>query len=276
MAKYDNTDIFLPAMDETEDQVLTMSESWFYDTISKLVVCTEFNKSNKLFEMINFNTTYHRVEALDGHRIGMRTLDERNMINGNTNVMLSAKCVPVFKAVTKHKSDSEIKMSQDKRYVKIEGTDYTYMIRRADGNYFDVNHMLFDDETIHFTVDRKEISDVMKYDVDLVKADKLPVVFYNENGSLHTYARTARYESIDRIGTKDLSMPEGFHIAFNPVFLLDAFKIIDVDNPVIVGKNSKHPIIIKGNEFSFFILPVNLKPETVEAMKERFTQDRVA
>ena len=77
--KYENIDIFLPGMDNTEEHVLTMNESWLLETITNLFVYTSDNDSNKMMQVFHFNTTYKRVEALDGHRIGMRTLENQKI-----------------------------------------------------------------------------------------------------------------------------------------------------------------------------------------------------
>lgn len=72
--KYENTDVFLPVIDDTEEHILTMKESWLLETITNLFTYTSDADSNKLMQVFNFNTTHERVEALDGYRIGMRTL----------------------------------------------------------------------------------------------------------------------------------------------------------------------------------------------------------
>jgi DNA polymerase III sliding clamp (beta) subunit (PCNA family) len=74
--RYENTDIFLPSMDETEECFLIVRESWLLDTTVNLLTYTSSNENNKMMQVFNFNTSQRRVEALDGNRIGMRTLNE--------------------------------------------------------------------------------------------------------------------------------------------------------------------------------------------------------
>lgn len=64
--KYDNIDTFLPSMDNTEQCVLNVKESWLLETITNLVVYTSDTDSNKIMQMFNFNTSNKRVEALEG------------------------------------------------------------------------------------------------------------------------------------------------------------------------------------------------------------------
>lgn len=257
--KYENIDIFLPSMDDTEAHILTMNESWLLETITNLYTYTSELDNNKLMQVYNFNTTYERVEALDGHRIGMRTLEKQKILQKDNNVMLHRKCMPVFKKIMDKKSDAEVKIYQDKKYIRVEGKDFTYIVRRVDGEYFKVNQMLTDDRDYIFNADRENMLSVMKYNCDMVKQEQKPVIFHSENGKLYSYMVTSRYETFDELETKDNMMDDELYIGFNPYFIADVFSIIDCDNPVCRGKNNKSPMFIDGNEYSFLIFPVNIR-----------------
>lgn len=271
--KYENIDIFLPSMDDTEAHILTMNESWLLETITNLYTYTSELDANKLLQVYNFNTTNERVEALDGHRIGMRTLEKQKILQKDNNVMIHRKCMPVFKKIMYKKSNAEVKVYQDKKYIRVEGKDFTYIIRRVDGEYFKVNQMLTDDRDYIFNADRENMLSVMKYNCDMVKQEQKPVIFHSENGKLYSYMATSRYEAFDELETKDNMMDNDLYIAFNPYFIADAFSIIDCDNPVCRGKNNKCPMFIDGNEYSFLILPVNIQNDKlVENIREHINR----
>lgn len=279
--KYHNTDTFLPAMDDTEVHILTMRESWLLETIVNLYTYTSDIDSNKMMQVFNFNTTHKRIEALDGHRIGMRTLEnqriEAEIENPFDSVKLHRKCMPVFKKIMDKKSDAEVKVYQDKKYIRVEGKDFTYIIRRIDGEYFKVAGMLTDASDYVFTADRENMLSVMKYNVDMVKGELKPVIFHSENGKLYTYMKTSRYETFDELEIKENTMDNNLYIGFNPAFVADAFSIVDTDNPVCRGTNNKAPMFIDGNEYSFVVLPVNIMNSDVEEkIRENITRDRVA
>lgn len=277
--KYENIDIFLPSMDKTEAHVLTMNESWLLETIKNLFIYTSDNDSNKMMQVFHFNTTYRRVEALDGYRIGMRTLEnqkiEKEIANPFDNVLLHRKCMQVFKKIMDKKSNAEVKVYQDEKYIKVKGKDFTYIIRRVDGEYFKVNPMLTDDADYSFIADKENMLSVMRYDCDLVKDLKRPVVLHSEDGKLYTYLKTIRYEAFNNVETKENTMDNDLYIGFNPHYLADAFSMVDTDNLVCHGKNNKSPLFIDGNEYKFLVLPVNINEE-VENMKECINRDRVA
>lgn len=267
--KYENTDIFLPSMDDTEEKIFTVKENWLLETIVNLSVYT--SDSNKLFEVFNFNITHKRVEALDGHRIGMRTLENQNILQKDNNVMIHKKCMPVFKKIMDKKSEKDVAISQDKKYVKVEGNDFTYMIYRTEGKYFDIDKMLNIPDNFRFTPERSNILEAMKYDADLaktVKLDKKPVVFHSENGKLYCYLNAIKYETFDELEVMENNMDSNLYIGFNPQFLVDVFDIVDSDNPVCIGTNAKSPMLITGNEYSFLVLPVNI---TQNDYTEKFT-----
>ena len=282
--RYENTDIFLPSMDDTEEKIFTVKENWLLDTVVNLNTYTSDAISNKMFQVFNFNAKSKRVEALEGHRIGMRTLENQTIHTVAENpfdmVKLYNICVPVFKKIMDKKSENEVIISQDKKYIKVEGNDFTYIVRRIDGEYFKVDQMLNIAEDFRFTPDRESILEAMKYDADLAKADnadRKPVVLHSENGNLYSYINTVKYEAFDELETKEIQMKDGLYIAFNPQFLADAFSIVDSDNPVCIGNNAKSPMLITGNEYSFLVLPVNITSDDYSVkFAEHINRGRVA
>ena len=282
--RYENTDIFLPSMDDTEEKIFTVKENWLLDTIVNLNTYTSDAIGNKMFQVFNFNAKSKRVEALEGHRIGMRTLENQTIHTVSEYpfdmVKLNNICVPVFKKIMDKKSEKEVVISQDKKYIKVEGNDFTYIVRRIDGEYFKVDQMLNIAEDFRFTPDRESILEAMKYDADLAKADnadRKPVVLHSENGNLYSYINTVKYEAFDELETKEIQMKDGLYIAFNPQFLADAFSIVDSDNPVCIGNNAKAPMLITGNEYSFLVLPVNITSDDYSVkFAEHINRGRVA
>lgn len=277
--RYENVDIFLPSIDETEKCILSVKESWLLDTIVSLFTHTSDNESNKMMQVFNFNTGNKRVEVLDGHRIGMRSLNNREIEKENESMLLHRKCMPVFKKLLDKKSDNRIKMYQDKKYIRIEGDNFTYIIKRINGQYFKVEQMLLKDYEYSFNVVKEDILNVMKYDCDLLKSDevKKPVVLHSEEGILYTYLRTARYEAFDVVDTISNCMKDDFYIGFDPNYLAEAFSIVDSENPLCQGVNNKGPLMIYGEEYSFLVLPVNIKDLNIEEnMNACITRNKAA
>lgn len=268
--RFENTDVFLPVLDNAEN-ILDVKENWLSETISNLsVFVSNREEVNQMMSVFNFNTKEKRVEALWKYMIGMRQLEDNTILKETENpfetVKLHCRCVPVFKKLLDKKSEMEVIISQNDKYVKVESENYTYITKRIDGEYFKVNQMLSDEWDYKFTANAKELLEAMKYDADLLKESKLPVTFHAENGNLYSYASTTRYEAFDGIEVKE--KPEkDFYIGFNPSFLVDIMSIVDSEYPVFYGTKEVCPWIIKGDTYSFLILPVNIKDVKVKAEK---------
>lgn len=268
--RFKNTDVFLPVLNNVED-ILDVKENWLSETISNLsVFVSNREEVNRMMSVFNFNTKEKRVEALWNCMIGMRQLEDDMILKETGNpfetVKLHCRCVPVFKKLLDKKSERKVIISQNDKYVKVESENFTYITKRIDGEYFKVNQMLSDEWDYKFTANAKELLEAMKYDADLLKESKLPVTFHAENGNLYSYASTTRYEAFDEIEVKE--KPEkDFYIGFNPSFLVDIMSIVDSEYPVFYGTKEVCPWIIKGDTYSFLILPVNIKDVKVKAEK---------
>lgn len=251
-------DVFLPSMDESETKILAVKENWLLETFANLAVYTSQTDKNKLMQCFNFNTDKGRVEALDGYRIGMRSLKNQTIFTKET-VKINNMCLPVFKKIMSKKSEENVLITQDKKYIKLVGKDFTYVIRRVEGEYFNTDHILQMEENFSFTPDVKEFLEVVKCNYDLLKTSKKksPMLIHTENGKLYSYVRTERYESLDEIESKH-NLPDEFTIGFNPLFLMEAFNIIDADKPECIMQSPTAPMVIKGNEYKFLVLPVNI------------------
>lgn len=268
--RFENTDVSLPVLDNGEN-ILDVKENWLSETISNLsVFVSNREKVNQMMSVFNFNTKDKRVEALWKYMIGMRQLEDDMTLKETENpfetVKLHCRCVPVFKKLLDKKSERKVIISQNDKYVKVESENFTYITKRIDGEYFKVNQMLSDEWDYKFTANAKELLEAMKYDADLLKESKLPVTFHAENGNLYSYASTTRYEAFDEIEVKE--KPEkDFYIGFNPNFLVDVMSIVDSEYPIFYGTKEVCPWIIKGDTYSFLILPVNIKDVKVKAEK---------
>lgn len=268
--RFENTDVSLPVLDNGEN-ILDVKEHWLSETISNLsVFVSNREEVNRMMSVFNFNTKEKRVEALWNCMIGMRQLEDDMILKETENpfetVKLHCRCVPVFKKLLDKKSERKVIISQNDKYVKVESENFTYITKRIDGEYFKVNQMLSDEWDYKFTANAKELLEAMKYDADLLKESKLPVTFHAENGNLYSYASTTRYEAFDEIEVKE--KPEkDFYIGFNPNFLVDVMSIVDSEYPIFYGTKEVCPWIIKGDTYSFLILPVNIKDVKVKAEK---------
>lgn len=267
LKKYDIADFPTLPEDEFLD-ALQFDENIFSETINNLVTFTSSNENNKVMECLHFNLTDNRIEALDGHRIGIKQIHESEKILGTGKILIQNTIVSDLKKALDKKSVSKITLSHGKKYVQVKGNNFTYIQRMVDGEYYKVRQMLANDYKLSFKADTNEMLSHMKYYTDNVidKKDKTPVVLKVTNNMVFTYAQNTRFEISDSMEVKEHT-GEDVVIGFNPYFFVDALKIADSETILIEGVNCKAPFCIRANQYSFLILPVNVNKE-IEAMEE--------
>ena len=247
---------------------LQFRENDFAETINNLVTFTSDNESNKIMGCFNFNITDNRVETLDGHRIGMKTIKDNEKIVDKGYILVKNNIVSDLKKTLDKKSQVKVLLSHSSKYVKVTGNNFTYIHRKVEGEYYKVGQMLISDFKLSFKADTEEMLSHMKYYTDNVieKNNRKPVVLKIENDALITYARNSRLEVSNSMEIKEHS-GEDLTIGFNPYFFVDALKIADSDTVSVGGTNYKAPFFINAKKYSFVILPVNLNSE-IEAMEK--------
>lgn len=260
---YDTYDINFPKLKEDEtSHIIDMTEAWMLETLTKLDTFTPHEYKNIAMECFNFNTKKNRIEALDGHRIGLRTLNSCNIgeEKQETKYMLSNKCVPVFKKVLDKKSDNLITYQTDGKYNKITGNNFVYYSKCIDAFYFKTECMLNCDAEYSCIVNRENLMEIAKYNKDLriSKEDNKPMVLKCKNNTLYSYMRTSRYETLDTVETRDFNIKEGFAIAFNPAYMFEGLNIMEKEDAKIELKHSKAPALVTCGEYQYLLLPVNL------------------
>lgn len=260
---YDTYDINFPKLKEDEtSHIIDMTEAWMLETLTKLDTFTPHEYKNIAMECFNFNTKKNRIEALDGRRIGLRTLNSCNIgeEKQETKYMLSNKCIPVFKKVLDKKSDKLVTYQTDGTYNKITGNNFVYYSKCIDASYFKTESMLNCDVEYSCIVNRENLMGIAKYNKDLriSKEDNKPMVLKCKNNTLYSYMRTYRYETLDIVETKDFNVKEGFTIAFDPAYIFEGLSIMEKEDAKIELKNSKAPALVTCGEYQYLLLPVNL------------------
>lgn len=258
----------IPKTDEVE--ALQMKENCLLEAVVNLSAFTSQSDNNKMFQIYNFNLKNKRIEVLDGHRIGMKSIENETILNDSQEIHLHVMAYPVFKKLLDKKSEVIITLCNSENYTIVKGAGFKYIQRRVEGNYFDINGMLTSNYDHRMVVDCKEVLEVTKYNCDLRKigkSEKVPMFFYATGNDIATYFSNGKIESVDRLTTKSAEVKKDFFIAVNPEFVKDAMNIIDSETALCTMTNAKAPIMIYGKEYSFLILPVNSNPETVDSMK---------
>ena len=270
-----------PEVPQVEDkkEVAIVSGKYLYDALVNLNTFTADNENNKIMQCINFNLKDGHMEALDGYRIGMKSLESQKVTNTTlTTFMLLNKAVNVFKKVLDKYSDADVHVFDCKNHIVFSGKDFTYTQRKVEGEYFRVKQMFTSDYKHRFTVDCKEMIQISKESIDLIKAgckdSKTPMILYADDGKIKAYTNALKYESMDEVKAENISVEDGFYIGFNPTFWNDVMKVIDTEKALVTLVNNKAPAFIYGDEYSFLLLPVNTDANSLHRYLE--AQKKVA
>lgn len=264
---YENYDNLKMPVRNSGEVIYKVSEKWLYETFMNLVTFTTDKKEeNPMLGVFNFNLTEQNVEVCDGHRITLRKIPNtsinRTENSDSNSVKIPKMAVPVFKKLLDKKSESDVFISQDDKYVYVEGKDFSYAFAIMKGKYFDIARAYPTTQNWGIEMNVKELTEVAQYNADLRKNDSAPMVLHNGNGILHSYLSVRNIESFDCVEVSENTMDDGYYIGFNPHYLLDVLKIlkdIGVDKLKIEGTTCKAPMTIEDDEYKFVILPVNIK-----------------
>lgn len=264
--KYDLSDYHeLEAEESAECGKLKYTESELLETLNNVSVFCADNEQNKMMQVINFNLKNSRIEALDGHRIGLKRIENTETLCNDGNFLLHIMAVKDLKKVLNKKSSNIVTIAEGEKYIVITGKNFAYYQRKIEGEYFKVGQMLNNDFSFSFKAGVKETLEHFKYYTDNIisKTDRKPIILKIGNDKIITYGRNARFETSDEFEIIDFCGKE-LTIGFNPYFLVDALKIADSDNVRIGGNNCKAPIMIEADKYSFLVLPVNIETDVME------------
>ena len=242
-----------------EKDLLNIPCNEFLETCSNLSIFAEKESPNKLLNVIKLDGKNSHMIALDGHRMAIKHLKNEYIAENNIvgDVMLHVYTVPIFKKLINKKDSSSLLISFDGKYIVLRNNEFELIIKNVEGVYFKVDQMLGDNgESQSFICDRTELLNIMKYDYDVCKKEKKPVIFYQSNGNMNVYCKTSRYECVDTLETENSSIQDKFMIGFNPKFYVDTLEIVKDDKINIEFSKPKAPAFINTEEYIFLILPV--------------------
>ena len=244
-----------PAVDVvSRDTEIKLTQEELKDAIRQTVFCASVADTNKLMTgcLMSVEGDKLKITALDGHRIAIRELT------------LDKEYEPV-KAVVPSKTLQELVKSLSEGDIDIYVTDSLisfsfgncqFVSRLIQGDYFDVNRMLNFDFSSEVTVDRQELYDCMDRAILLVKEiDRKPVVF--------TIGDTLKADIATQLGSLDEEIEikktgENLVIGINPRFLNDVLRVLDEREITMSFNGSKAPCYIKGEDYLYLILPVQV------------------
>jgi DNA polymerase-3 subunit beta len=244
----------LPEFEETSK--ITLLQETLSSMINQSIFAVATNDmkpvlTGELFEIYNNQLN---VVAIDGYRMAMKMAD----VNAeDTKIIIPSKCLQNVAKILKN-GTCDICISQ--KYVKFVIGDYSVFTRLLEGEYHNYKANIPQASVTEVTLKTKDLTDCLgRCELLINDRIKSPIKCKFENGLLSIDLKTTIGRMSDKI---DCEITGGkIEIGFNVKYLLDALKAIDDENVTLFLNGSNSPMLIKGDNYTYLVLPVRLKNE---------------
>jgi DNA polymerase-3 subunit beta len=247
----------LPVISKTE--FIVLRQFTLKDIVRQTIFSIADNDNNKMMtgELFQIEGNRLKVVSLDGHRISIRKVDLRENYT-NRKVVVPGKTLNEVSKILNGDSESEVIIYFTDKHIVFEFGTTTVVSRLIEGEYFRIDQMLNGDYETKVHINKKELLSCIDRATLLIKeGDKKPIIMNISDESMELTINSvvgSMNEEIDITKSgKDLM------IGFNPKFLMDALRVVDLEEVDMYMLNPKSPCIIRDEEdtFIYLILPVN-------------------
>lgn len=252
-----------PALPEISGQkYISLSQFALKEIIRDTIFATAVNDSNRMMtgELFEVKDNVLKVVALDGHRVAIKNTVLKEFFS-DASAVIPGKTLNEIGKILISDSEKEALIFFDENYVCFRFGDTVMISRTIEGEFFKIDSMLSTDYETKVTANRKDLlCETEKAAILISESDKRPLVWKIQENTLQlrVNSQTGFLDTslqIEKTG-KDLM------IAFNPKYLLDAFRVIDDELVNVYMTGPKAPCFIRDekNTFIYLVLPVNFNP----------------
>jgi len=154
--------------------------------------------------------------------------------------------------------EDEVIIYITKNHIMFEFDSTVVVSRLIEGEYFKIDNMISGDYETKVDINKKDLLGCIDRSTLLIKEnDKKPLIMNITDDNMEL-------KLISAIGSlrEDISVSKtgkDIMIGFNPMFLMDALRVIDDENVSIYMVNAKAPCFIRdeAESYIYLILPVN-------------------
>ena len=241
------------------EKSFTISQATLKSMIQDTIFSVGANESMQILmgELISVEDDTFAIEALDGHRIAIRTypLNEHAEEMG---AVVPGKAPGDISRIISGDPTEEVTISIAQNHVRFDFNDTVMTVRLLDGKFPDTSSIIKDAYTTKVVANRNEVMACTERAGLFVRDnDKKPIILNITDGEVNFSISSPMgqmSESLDVITEGD-----DLEIGFNPRFLLDAMRAVPDDEVSMYLTNAKSPCFIRDSEksYNYVILPVN-------------------
>ena len=242
-----------------KENKITLSQFDLKEVIRQTIFSVSDNENNKLMtgELLSIENNKMTVTSLDGHRISVRNIELQESYP-KMEVIVPGKTLSEVSKILPGEAKDTINLYLTDKHILFEFGETKVVSRLLEGKFYNIGQMLSNDYETKVSINKKEFLDsIDRANLLIREGDKKPIIINILNGLLQVNVNSAigalnEDIDIDKEG-KDIM------IGFNPLFLMDAFRVIDDENVTMYLVNHKSPCFIRDKEekYIYLILPVN-------------------
>ncbi|MBE7021882.1 MAG: DNA polymerase III subunit beta [Ruminococcaceae bacterium] len=197
------------------------------------------------------------VVGCDGYRLAIR---REELIHENPlKFIMQGKTARELLSLL-GETDYEVKIKVSDKQAQLTLKNCTVTTRLIDGDYLNYEGVAKHENTLFIVTDTKDIADsIDRASLIASEAVKAHVLLKIEDGQVHINCETVLGQVKDKFEVEMQGDP--IEIAFNPRYLLEAFKNADCKEIKLSFSTALNPVVIQpaeGNSFYYIVLPVRV------------------
>ena len=210
---------------------------------------TIYLESKILKEMIN-QTSYAMsmqevrplLTGLDSYRLSKKTVKLKDSINSNINIVIPGKSVNELVYILKDEDNVEIDLFKNK--VLFHYNNILFQTALLNGTYPDTSNYIPKDFNYMINLNLKEFySAIDRASTIMVSKDKNIIKMVIDNKKMTLFAASSDSKSKEEL-TIDSNNKEKLEISYSSKYMLDALKVLDSENIILLINGDDKPIII--------------------------------
>lgn len=254
-----SADEFPRPQDIMANDEFTIKESLLKNMIRQTVYAISQNDAKPFLTGILFDIKEGTLNIVgcDGFRLAIRR-EETEHANSLKFIMQGKTARELLSILGD--TDYEVKIKVSDKQAQLTLKNCVVTTRLIDGEYLNYEGIAKHENTLYVVADTKNILDsVDRASLIASEAVKAHVLLHIEDGQVNINCETVLGQVKDKF---EVSMQgDPIEIAFNPRYLLEAFKNVDCKEIKLTFSTALNPVVIQpveGNSFHYIVLPVRL------------------
>lgn len=180
--------------------------------------------------------------ATDSYRLSKKTVKLKDSINSNINIVIPGKSVNELVYILKDEDNVEIDLFKNK--VLFHYNNILFQTALLNGTYPDTSNYIPKDFNYMINLNLKEFySAIDRASTIMVSKDKNIIKMVIDNKKMTLFAASSDSKSKEEL-TIDSNNKEKLEISYSSKYMLDALKVLDSENIILLINGDDKPIII--------------------------------